>query len=249
MERIKEYIMNGKGCGFKFVAILSLFMALLFANEVKNVGETLIPHFQAATDALFPIKIEDGVVVEPAEAVKSYNVNLDGEGTMLNIVVDTTIDSLNTADLPMGVYMTRKNIYVAAPDKVTTYPLSGNAYFQSEDYRPTMLNAVVWMAIFGSVVMFFIYLLAYSLYVWLFSWTARLVAITFNRVVPREVEKRISMTCVVAGVLVALGLEYAGIYGFWPFAALVVLLELWLFWLLKESYKMPLRRQKAVERI
>lgn len=247
MERIKDYIMNGKGWGFKFIVILALFMALFFANSVKNAGEFMIPHFQAAADALFPIKIENGVVTEPAETIKSYSVNFD-DG-VIKAIIDTTVDDINAAGLPFGIYLARKNMYVVAPDKVTTYPLSGNLYFRAGDYRSQMLNAVVWMAIVSSVMMFFIYLLLYSLWIWVFSWTARVVAIVFNREVTREVEKRLSMVCVVMAVLVALGLEYLGVYGFWPFALLVVLLELWLFYLLQQSYHMPQRKRKKLERI
>lgn len=248
MESIKDYIMNGKGYGIKFLAVLSLVMAVIFANDIKNAGEFLIPHLQAAADSVFPIKIENGTVTEPENTIKSYSFQFGGDNGF-QVVIDTTVDTLDINNLPFGIYLSRKNLYVVSPGKVTTYPLEGNSYFPVGDYSDIMRSMVVWTAIISSVIMIFVYFITYLFLAWVFAWLARLVSIAFNRKIDRDVEMRLSVCCIIAMEILFWILGLFGFSSFWLFATAVLLLEIVVFKNLSDSYDLPLRQRPKVEKI
>jgi len=247
MENIKDYIVNGKGYGIKLLAILSLVMAVIFANQTKDAGEFLIPHFQAAIDAMLPIKIENGSVVEPYNTVKTYNINF-GADVNFPVVIDTTIDSLNAGDLKQGIYLTRKNAYVAASNKITTYPLDGNNYYPAGDYSGAMQSLVVWTAIIASVFMLFVYFFVNIVLARIFSLLAIVVAMAFNRKTRLDIEMRLSVCSLIAATIISWVLALFGIEGFWLFATITLLLEILIFNSVNNSYDLPLR-QRTTEKI
>lgn len=171
MQKIYQYILNGKGIGLLFLLLLSLIMAIYFTIAIRSGGKSFIPFAQEAADQILPIKIEKGVVVTPAETVKTFPIKFNKEGTIsYPLVIDTTQDTLDTTTLKPGIYLSKTSLYTVKDNEVRVMKLQDNLEIPQGDYTEFFQSVLNWFSLFvglfGALILFAVYLLLGVFYAW-----------------------------------------------------------------------------------
>lgn len=120
MNKIRNYILNGKGIAAKYLAILSLILTIvitIFFSIIYNVAAEKIG---VVPTRIGEIKIENGVIVSPEKQLIRDAFVFD-DNMQLPLIIDTRTDSINTASLGTGVYLSRSKIYVKSDRKTEIY--------------------------------------------------------------------------------------------------------------------------------
>lgn len=163
MKKILNYIAAGQGLGIRFLLIFSAIVALVYAVYVRTAGTEFIPYAQDIADQMLPIKVENGIVVEPANTVKKAQLRVDENMSPLELplIINTTVDTLDTANLTSGVYLTRTTFYTVNKNEVKLYKLENDFELPRADYRDTFKSVLFWTAvtvfIFGGLILFVTY--------------------------------------------------------------------------------------------
>lgn len=150
MQKIYNYITAGQGLGVKFLLVLSLVMAIIFGLSVKINGKDLIPYAQNIANEMLPIKIVNGVVVEPYDTIKVFPLDF-GTGSTYPMVIDTTKTSLNTDQLGEGIYLTRTALYTIKSSETRIFKLADNLDLPKADYTDAFKSILNWAALFAGI--------------------------------------------------------------------------------------------------
>lgn len=173
MERIFNYIARGKGWGIRWLLLFTLVVTVVYAAGIRSVGNrTFVPAAQKVADHFLPIRVEEGIVVEPADTVKNYTLVLgdenDADAETIEFVMNTGVDSLDTEGLNNGLYLTRKAIYTVTGNKTEIRELEDSFYLPQGDYTEVFKSLLNWVvvsfSVFGYVILFAFYLLAVMFY-------------------------------------------------------------------------------------
>lgn len=176
MNKVLTYIKSGRGIGAKYLLIYVLIIAFVFGIAFKSVAGGAVPVMQKAADQLLPIKIENGVIVEPVNTVKS--INLGFQKGAFPFILDTTVDSLDASGLKDGVYITRKALYVVGKRQTKVYNYEENMTLDRDDYTDLFRKIINWSVGICSICVF---IFLYVLYLALTSFYA-LFALVFAKI-------------------------------------------------------------------
>lgn len=171
MQKIYQYILNGKGIGLLFLLLLSLIMAIYFTIVIRNGGKSFIPIAQDTADQILPIKIENGIVVTPSETIKNIPIKFNKEGTIsYPLVIDTTQDTMDTTTLKPGIYLSKTSLYTVKNGEIRVIKLQDNLEIQQGDYTKFFQSVLNWFSLlvglFGALILFAVYLLLGVFYAW-----------------------------------------------------------------------------------
>lgn len=167
MNKFASYIVNGQGIGARFMFLLAFILALQTGWLIRESGMRFIPQAQMISDQFLPLKIENGEVVEPQNAVKNIYIPLVGsEGMRLQL--DTTRDTFDAAELKTGIYLSRTALYTVNGNDVKISRFDQNVELPKKDYRDFFLRVINWtgffMVISATGVLFLFYLFMTLLY-------------------------------------------------------------------------------------
>lgn len=213
MKKILNYIATGQGLGIKFLILFTAIVALIFSIYIRFAGADLIPYAQDIADQMLPIKVVNGVVVEPAETVKIAHLNLgDGLAPMaLPLVINTTVDNLDITALDQGAYLTRKAFYVINQNDTRIYPLQGSFELPQGDYRDDFKSGLTWAAvaffIFGSFGIFVFYFIL-SIFYAACSYAVSAIA---SKKFDFDLRMRMSVLCLISAYIFFTLLGWMGI--------------------------------------
>lgn len=166
MEKILNYIKNGRGIGLKYILVLSLVVIAFVLFYLKIFGEEpFVDTAQEISDQFLPIRIENGKIVEPANTVKTYSVNLgknrNGSKQSLNFILNTKIDNINIRTQKEGFYFTREAVYIIGARQTKVIPYGGDLDLPKGDYTKELKNVFTQglyiFSIFGLIGVFLYY--------------------------------------------------------------------------------------------
>lgn len=135
----------------KFLAGLSVLMALIFAIVIRVQGAAYVPYAQEIADQMLPVKVVNGQIVEPLNTFKMAQIRIEGRDTplALPLVLDTRVTNLDANLLPQGVYVTRTNIYTVNRNQVKVIKIEGDNYIPKGDYTDVFKSWLNWSAVIG----------------------------------------------------------------------------------------------------
>lgn len=159
MEKIFKYIKNGEGIGAKYLLVYALIVAITYGAAFKVLGNMAAPSLQSIADQLFPIKIENGVIVEPANTIKDIKIGI--EGYDIPFILDTRIDAVDTNGLKNGIYISRKSVYVVDKDQVRVHNFKSSMYLPKDDYTGIFKSYATGIALVFAVMVFISFYIMY----------------------------------------------------------------------------------------
>lgn len=152
MEKIFKYIKNGEGIGAKYLLVYALIVAITYGAAFKVLGNMAAPSLQNIADQLFPIKIENGVIVEPANTIK--DIKMDIEGYDIPFILDTRIDAVDTNGLKSGIYISKKSVYAVDKDQVRVHNFKSDMYLPKDDYTGIFKSYATGIALVFAIMVF-----------------------------------------------------------------------------------------------
>ena len=171
MQKILNYIKNGKGIGTLWILCLALIVAFYSAYTASQLLPPTIPHIQNFADTFLPLKIENGKVIVPENTVIEKTYHLNDEPIVIKL--DTTQDMLDGNQPKTGLYLTRSYLYSVSDARVQRQALPTQLNLEKQNYAPllqTLFRHIVWLiAVIGPVFNFICFMLAVLFYAWLSS--------------------------------------------------------------------------------
>ena len=195
MQKILNYIYRGQGLGCKFIFLASVILALFLALYVRIAGADLVPYTNDVINQMLPLKVQNGVVVEPQNTIRVAQLNTEEFSIPLPIVLNTTIDQLDTAHADNGLYLTRTAFYILDENEVRMYPLNEDFELYPADYQKDITSALSWTALgiffFGIILIFISYFIAAIFY----ALCAQILGLIFSKKYNFDIRMRLSVVC------------------------------------------------------
>lgn len=224
MNKILNYIKFGKGCGLKFLLLYSLVLSIILAVQIKGLGDNFVPEMQNAAEQLLPIKIENGAIVEPNNEIKSVNLNFNG--IIFPLVLDTTVDTIDPIGLKPGIYVARKALYSVSDKDTRVIDFQENMDLPFGNYI-SLFKKVVWaVALFAALIGWMVPFVGYALCAVLYAFCGQLVAKCKKLPINFATAMRLACVAYIATLLLVLFLSWFGLFmSFWTISLAVILLE------------------------
>lgn len=152
MNKVINYVKNGKGIGLLFVLAAAVVMTLGVVFLGKRVYNETRPQIMLIAEDFLPLKVKDGKIVEPAETYKQVSLNFGEDDEALDtlpIVLDTREES---GSLPKGekngLYIMKDKVYLVSQSKINMYSLPDGvwdvpAFEEFLDYYSGILSGVL----------------------------------------------------------------------------------------------------------
>ena len=167
MRKIVNYIKFGRGIGASWLFLYALIGAIIFGVMCRSLGYVATPALQNVADQLLPIKVENGVIVEPENVIKAVKFESEDLG-QFPVVLDTTVDAIDTVNLASGIYISKVAVYFVEPQKTTMQYFRGSVDLPKEDYTDLFKKMSVYggliMGVFALFVLFIVYLILTAFY-------------------------------------------------------------------------------------
>lgn len=121
MEKIKNYIKNGKGLGFLFLLAASVLMTMCIMFALKQVYSQFRPQIMLAADEILPIDVRDGKIISPQDTYKKVDINLgeyNGKTEIFPVVLDTKSETSAMPKAEIGLFIMQDVVYWVMQDEV-----------------------------------------------------------------------------------------------------------------------------------
>ena len=227
MDKIVSYIVRAQGIGAKFLLLMSLVLALFVAVLLKTYGTKLVPFAQGVAEEILPIKVENGVVVEPADTFREIVLFGSEDNPKNNVVFvfNTSVDSLEVQDLKQGIYLTRTRIYTITDNQVRFANLEEDFHLPQGDYTGAFRKIVLWTAILSIPIIFVASFVGYLIVCLLYSLIAWILCAIFKKEFGFDFRMRLSVLAFITTYVVFIPLELMGISSKLLFFVMVVGLQ------------------------
>lgn len=235
MQKITNYILNGQGLGLKFLTMLAVLMALIFAITVRVKGVDFIPYAQEIADQMLPIKIENGEVVYPKNTFKMAKIQLDeySKPMIIPFVIDTRVDTLDASSLEQGIYLTRTTFYTVSNNQVKFMKLEGNLQILKADYTQAFRSWLNWFAVIGGIFGIFFLFVVYFILAMFYALCAQFIAWISSKNMDFDRRMRLSSVALITTYLGFLILDIFATTG--SFLFFVVMIGLIITFMVKKA--------------
>ena len=140
MDKILNYIRNGRGYGFIFLLAVAVLKTIPIMVELKSVYTDLQPKIMLIANDFLPINVENGKIVEPVNTYKRLGLQL-GESNNKNaevpVVLDTREETSVVPNEKDGLFIMTDMIYFVAGDRIQKYKLK-DGLFDKEKFEKAM---------------------------------------------------------------------------------------------------------------
>lgn len=229
MRKITSYILNGQGLGMKFLAGLSVLMALIFAIVIRVQGAAYVPYAQEIADQMLPVKVVNGQIVEPLNTFKMAQIRIEGRDTplALPLVLDTRVTNLDANLLPQGVYVTRTNIYTVNRNQVKVIKIEGDNYIPKGDYTDVFKSWLNWSAVIGGIAGIVILFVLYLILTMFYALCTQVIAKLARRDMAFDSRMRLSAVVLTAAYILFIPLGWLGFSSTLLFLAVMLGALIW----------------------
>ena len=159
MEKVKMYILQGKGIGLIFLLAAALLAALMMIFLLRGVYTEIKPEVELVAEEFLPVTIKGGKIVEPADTYKKLELGLgdeNGDKQIYPIVLDTKNDaSTFVPSGERGLFILSDVIYAVSAGEIRRISLATqpDGIFDKDDFTALMDKAVGALSSVVSVVL------------------------------------------------------------------------------------------------
>ena len=139
MEKIVNYIKSGKGNGLLFLLATALIVTIFWMFLFKQIYNGIKPQLLLAADEFLPITVENSQVKEPLDSYKRVDIlfgSKEETNKIFPIILDTREEPESFTNIPMGLFIDRKNINIKFPSEIKVIPWQDGVWDKSiaEDF-------------------------------------------------------------------------------------------------------------------
>ncbi|MBR1648591.1 MAG: DUF1189 family protein [Alphaproteobacteria bacterium] len=212
MNKFFNYVRCGQGYGIKFIALFTLIWAVaVYALIAFYIKSTALPDIRKAADELLPIRIEDGRITSPLNTIKYMPIRF--VKSEIPLVLDTTVDEINTSDLQSGIYISRTAVYTVTGKDIRISPFEGSVELTANDYKQGLEKNIF----LGALAVLFCLALIFFAFTLVFTAIYALFAVMMAKIVARDLDyksaSRLSSVVFGGSLLIC---NFAGFFIFLP---------------------------------
>ena len=118
MEKLINYIKNGKGLGLLFLLASAVLMTIIYMFATKEIIKNFEPKIMLIANDVLPISIKEQKIVSPLDTYKRIDVNLSDTTEIKEsfpVVLDTKNETLDLKNEKLGLFITRDFILLKTP--------------------------------------------------------------------------------------------------------------------------------------
>lgn len=219
MEKVKLYILQGKGIGLIFLLAAALLAALMMIFLLRGVYTEAKPEVELVAEEFLPVTIKGGKIVEPADTYKKLELGLGGENgdkQIYPIVLDTENDaSTFVPSGERGLFILSDVIYAVSAGEIRRISLATqpDGIFDKDDFTALMDKAVGALSSVVSVVLVGFCFVLYLLKTWLIALLAQLGQKVAKKAVLPDFRQLMRLGAVVVAVIEVLAAAGSFMFG------------------------------------
>ena len=152
MEKIANYIKNGKGNGLMFLLAAAVLVSILFVLMIKDIYAEVKPRVLLVAEDILPINVQNGEIVDPVGEYKELELKLDNKGEdSFRIVLDTKDENAEVPSNKLGLYITKHMLYLITPNEVKRVSYT-DGFFDMSKFTEMMNQAIGIFSLILSIV-------------------------------------------------------------------------------------------------
>lgn len=164
MEKIVNYIKNGKGCGFIFLLATAVLVTLIVTVRVKEFSVPVREEIINISRDFLPITVSDGKIVNPSNTYIRRDVKVGDEdnGNSFPVVLDTRSETSVVPSEKVGIFIMTDQVYMIAKNEIKKISLEDGTINQDtfNEMLDSFIGSVFFMvSILYIVILSFIYFL------------------------------------------------------------------------------------------
>lgn len=233
MEKIINYIKQGKGLGFLFLLATSVLMTIFIMLACKQVYSQLYPQFMSAADEILPITVYNGKIVSPEDTYKRIDIKLgmiDGKSKGFPVVLDTRSDNVDMPQEELGLFIMRDVVYVFMKDQVQRIPLQNGELNKSMfEEQLNYLQEIMPLVVSALLVVLFFCVSLIKVLILVFIALIMLKLKKSERVLTVDVLMRLSAIAIAFIEIIWFLLNCLGFPLLWFYQFIIALLLIWGF--------------------
>lgn len=122
---MKKLLLETRWLGLLAVLAFALVVAHIGSRKLTSIVKDVAPKLSEEARDFLPIAIENGEIVEPADALIHKTYSDEDGSNAFEVVLNTQVDELGVEDIQTpGLYLSRKAVYVVSEDKTELRSLS-----------------------------------------------------------------------------------------------------------------------------
>ena len=211
MQKIFNYITKGQGLGVKYILLASVIISFIFSIFIRINGADLVPYANDIMNQMLPLKIENGVVVEPQNTIRVAQLKSGDVAIPLPIIMDTTIDTLDTSKAEKGFYLTRTAFYLINDNEVRMHTLNEDVDLVQDDYTDEIKSILTWTAISMFFIGILFIFISYFIAALFYALCAQILGLILRKKYNFDVRMRMSVICFLAVYILYFLLSLAGL--------------------------------------
>ena len=210
MKKFANYINNGRGIGFIVILFASVIFSAYHSMVVRKYVIDAIPYIQTIADEILPLEIDNGTVVSPYDINEAFPLYSDEIIPEFNFNVKTNVDTLDTAKLKSGIYLTRSHFYIINNEygQMEAIKLKGNLTILKKDYTQTLRANVKWLTIFYAILFIFSSCFMYFILTLFYAFCSDILVKISNKDMHFSQKMRLSAICLTATLFLSLLLTF-----------------------------------------
>lgn len=120
MEKLLNYIKNGKGHGIIFLIAISVLITTFFMITIKKYYTEAKPKIELVAQDFLPITIKNNKIASPIDAYKRVDLNLSDEENefLIPVILNTTSSASEFPKEDLALYITTDNLYFITPKEI-----------------------------------------------------------------------------------------------------------------------------------
>ena len=173
MNKILNYIRNGKGFGLLFLLAAAVLITIVIMGVMKNQYTAFRPQLINTMDEFLPMTVQGGQIVSPENTYKKVDLKFgenDDNAETVSIVLDTRAEATDVSFDKVGLYIMKDVMYVVSPSRIERLPLKDGVWDkQSTEELLDYVISVLWLvsSVVVVIMLFVIFLIKTLFLAWL----------------------------------------------------------------------------------
>ena len=138
MEKIINYVKNGKGIGILFLLAASVIIALIMMFSIKDIYSTLRPQASLIAEDILPLTIQNHKIVNPSNTYKRLYLTIgdtNADKFSFPVVLDTRHEASQMPQGKQGLYIMTDAVYMIAPTQIRRFEYQNNGIIDMEMFE------------------------------------------------------------------------------------------------------------------
>lgn len=226
MKKIVDYVLNGKGIGFKWLLCFSVIVSIFFGFLIKNMGNRMVPSIQEAAEQILPVKIEEGRIVTPDGLDKQLKIRVSEDLPEFQIPfsIRTDVDTLEEKDLQPGIYLTRTALYNVVDGKIEVREIKGSLEIPQGDYSDFLKTTMTYIALASATLSVFVYFVSFAVLALFCSVTAHILLKIFKKQADFSFRMRLSTCAIILMFFLKYLAQFSGTIVNFSFVLILIIL-------------------------